>query len=167
MATVTPGTGATIKSTTAEGQLIEALILAKISEQDTALNPQNKNFITSASDNYLTKFFTFNASFPVNQSIDEIGKIAYSAPNYFNNLPFTPGSNGTFKSENLPAYIIELVIYIQNLENIIAKNPQGADNINGNFDTNGVVFSCSGNIPILVEQDSSGRTLISANPYLL
>ena len=165
MATITPGTGGTIKAPTLEGQIIEALVLARLTERDSTKNPQNRNYI-QCSTNLNTSTFTFNASLPLEQTINPQGQVTYIVPDYFVGLTFNAGTGGTFKSSNIAAYIMEVITYAQNLEAITSKNPTGANNVNGTIDTDTTLFSCSGTLPITFSQNTLGDTILTASKYL-
>jgi hypothetical protein len=168
MATITPGSGATIKSNTAEGQLHELCTYLEINEAlYSASNPTAT--IDNVTGNHLQNAATFSASFsiPVQQTINADGQIVYSATDYLNNLSFTSGSGGTFKSPTCAGYFIEVVIYLQNLEINFATNPEKRNYISGTFNSDSTVFSGAISLPITISIDNSGRVVYTAKEYLV
>ncbi|MBD2743660.1 hypothetical protein [Coleofasciculus sp. FACHB-1120] len=166
MAAITPGTGGTIKSAMLEAHLLEIIAFGKQQESTPARNPApQKNYIQGYT--LTDTLFRCNLSIPVNRVTNENGESVYTTPDYLSGVTFTPGSNGTFKSGNFAAYLIEVVLYAQELERDSTKNPSGADRINGNFDINPNVFSGSVELPISPGVTSDGKPTFTAISYLL
>lgn len=165
MAIITPGTGGTIKSAKIESHLLEIITFARVQELNTVLNTGNKNYIQGFT--YTDALFRCNLSIPVLRVTNETGESVTSTPAYITGVTFTPGSNGTFKSANFAAYLVETVLYAQELERDTTKNPAGADRITGNFDINPNVFSASIEIPVVPSIATDGRPTYTAVEYLL
>lgn len=166
MATITPGTGSTIKSSKIEEHLLEIITFGKAQELDTAKNSAPpKSYIQGFT--YTDTLFRCNLSIPVNRSTNETGGSLFTTPDYLSGVTFTPGTGGTFKSTNFAAYLVECVLHAQELERDTAKNPSGADRITGNFDINPNVFTGSVEIPIKPGVGADGKPNFTAVEYLL
>ncbi len=166
MATVTPGNGATIKSDTIEGVLQEVCTYLQVFEFNALNNPNGLNNVIG---NHLqdSKTFTCNYTIPVQQQLNSSGQIVYSAVDYLVDLVFTPGTGGTFKSTTCAGYLLEAIIYCQNLEKNTAKNPNNQNNISGSFNIDSATFSGTINLPISVSISSDGNVAYIADEYLL
>lgn len=82
MADITPGTGGTLKSTTAENALLEAAMLVQARERTGANNPNNRNFV-NVTFNSDAGTATISATIPVVQTIDPAtGGISLVAEEY-------------------------------------------------------------------------------------
>ncbi len=168
MATIIPGTNATIKSNTAEGQLHELCTYLEINEAIYSANNPTAT-IDNISSNHFQNSATFSANFsiPVQQTINADGQIVYSATDYLNSISFTPGSGGTFKSSTCAGYFIEVVIYLQNLERNPATNPENRNFISGTFNSDSTIFSGAISLPVTLSIDNSGRVVYTAKEYLV
>lgn len=166
MATVTPGTGGTIKSTTAEGQAIEALIYLQSRETLIDANPQQEDRITGAFDTDL-KTFSGNFRIPASQTINTAGNLVIQATPYLNGGLFSPGSDGTFKSLTIEAYVLEVLMYLQVLELTPAKNPQNRNFVTGTFNADTGQYTGTFNFPVSISLLSDGSVKFQAEEYLL
>lgn len=166
MATLTPGDGATIKSNTIEGVLQELCTYLQIGEFSAINNPNGLNNIvgTHLQD---SKGFTCNYTIPVRQELNTLGQIVYSAVDYLTDLTFTPGTGGTFKSTTCAGYLMEAIIYCQNLEQNVSKNPNRENNITGTFNSDSTVFSGTIDLPVSVSINAAGQIIYIADEYLL
>lgn len=166
MATITPGTGGTIKSAKVESHLLEIITFAKVQELDTTKNPAPPKLYIQGYT-FTDALFRCNLSIPVNRTTNSGGESVISTPDYLSGVTFTPGTTGTFKSTNFAAYLVEVLMYAQDLERNAAKNPAGADRISGNFDINPNLFSGSVELPISLSLGTDGKPVYTATEYLL
>lgn len=166
MATVTAGTGGTIKSTTLEAQLQESCMLLQILEVTPANNPDQLDRISVAHDPD-TNNFTATFNFPVEQTINDLGQINYSAPDYLTDTDFLPGTGGTFKSTTLAGYLMEALIYAQNIERQSIRNPTNRNGATGNFNSDSTLFTGSLSLPVLITVEPDGSIKYVADEYLL
>ncbi len=166
MAIITPGTGATLKSSTLEAQLLEAISLARKWELDSARNPSARNYISNYS--LSASGFTANISFPCDMSLNTSGQPIFTIPDYLSGTGFTAGTAGTFKSTNIAAYIGELVIFGQLLERQSAKNPSSINNLSAEYNTEEPI-TLNANISLALTLDiaSNGKPQFTAVEYLL
>jgi len=166
MANITVGSDATIKSTTAEGQLHECCALLEIGEYNAAKNPNGAdNIIGQHQQNQ--RLFSANFSIPLESKSDGEGRTFHEVAEYLSDFAFSPGSGGTFKSSNCAAYFVEVVVYIQNLEKDLTKNPGKIDNVSGRFDIDKGIFTGSINLPVTLSISTQGGVLYTADSYLL
>jgi len=167
MATITPGTGATIQASKAESQLFHALMLLQEVEANATYNPNRTDAVqTSFNDN--TQTFTARFEIPCELRLVD-GISGFSGKNYLPNYTaFTAGSSsGDFKSTNLPAYAVEVISYCQILENTTASNPTNKNFINATFDSDKQSFTGTVTLPYTRTIDASGDLRISIPEYLL
>ena len=166
MAKIDIGTDGTLKSDAAEGKLQELCTLLQMGEFNLESNPTGIDNIVG---NHFQNTETFSTTFtiPVEQTISADGHVVYATLDYLNAFPFSPGTNGTFKSTTCAGYFVEVVIYIQNLERSVVHNPDKINNVTGTFNSDSTVFSGSINLPVDVSIDDMGRVVYAAREYLL
>jgi hypothetical protein len=165
MATVTPGSGGTIKSSTIEGQVVETITLLQLMESDTSKNSSGRNAIT-INLNLNTNEFVATFAIPVSQGFNPDGSIKLSAQTYLTGVNFAAGSGGTFKSTTLEAYTLEVMMALQFQEQQTAKNPQARNLISGAYDIDTGLYSGALNLPITYTL-LNGSIEITAVEYLL
>lgn len=165
MTAITPGNNGTLKSDSAEGQLLELAAFIRFAEQLATTNPTNRNAVTVA---YNLQTFTANLTFtiPAIPGINANGQSIITASAYLINTNFNVGTAGTFKSTTPEAYLLELITYIQIKESDITKNTLNSNNVTANYDSDDNVFSGSATIPIIAALDEDGNTKIIADEYL-
>lgn len=166
MATIVTGESGTLKAITLEGQLQEAAILLQLLEATPANNPEQIDRV-SVSHDPDANIFTSSFSFPVNQNINELGHINYSAFDYLVNINFSPGIGGTFKSTTLTGYLMEMLIYTQNIERQSTRNPSSRNGAIGNFNSDNTLFTGSLNLPVLISIEIDGSIKYIADEYLI
>lgn len=159
MATITPGNGATAKSSTIEGQLWEVANIIHIAQTNTAINNNGKSALSIATSN--ANVATVSANFPYTSSPDDNGSTVISVTKYLDNLTFTPGSDGTFLSSNEAAYLIEVAEEMQRQE-----AGTSFDNISLTFDSDTKIASLTANIPIERTVQNDGTVKVTAKEYL-
>lgn len=167
MATVTPGSGGTIKSTTAEGHLQEIMTFISIKQAALSTNPSE---VTNVSCNHNQQALTFtgNYQFSVSQAIDGSGALTLEANTYLVGTGFQVGTGGTFKGNSPEKYALEVLMYLQGLEQNPSLNPQGRNFITGTYNSDNGLYQGSFSIPVLLGIDAtSGVVNYGANPYLL
>jgi hypothetical protein len=166
MAIIVVGAGSSFKSSTAEGLLLEVITYLQNQEMNISTNSLNKDFIKlSYSLDNMTATGSF--SIPAVQSIDSSGQIIVSGSNYLENIVFSPGDGGTFKSSTLSQYFLEIVTYLQIKESNPSTNPQSENNIFSSYDADDKIFSGSVTLPLTISFDDSGHPVITAKEYLL
>lgn len=165
MATITPGTGGTIKNSTIEGQVIETITLLQLMESDSSKNSSGRNAITM-SLNLNTNEFVSSFVLPVAQSFNADGSIKLAAQPYLTGVTFAAGTGGTYKSATLEAYALEVLMALQFQEQITAKNPNNRNLITGAFDSDTGLYSGAFNLPIAYALDT-GTIEITPVEYLL
>lgn len=167
MAVITPGTGGTIKSGTAEGQAQEILSFIAIKQQSLSTNPGEVDNV-SASHDIQALIFTGTYRFSVTQSIDGAGNLSLSVNPYLVGTAFQEGTGGTFKGNSPEKYCLEVLMFLQATEQNPAKNTQNRNFIRGTFDSDTGIYTGSFSIPVSVGLDSqSGAVEYTAQPYLL
>jgi hypothetical protein len=165
MATITPGTGGTIKQTTIEGQVIETITLLQLMESDASKNANNRNAIT-LSINTNTREFVASFVVPVEQSFNTDGSIKLAASPYLTGVTFATGTGGTYKSTTLEAYCLEVLMALQAQELLTAKNPQAKNLVSASYDSETGLYSGALNLPISYTLNN-GILTVSPVEYLL
>lgn len=167
MATIQTGSGETFKTTTAEGRLIECICFIRQQELDTAKNPNEQNAVIG---DFSIGTFEFSGTFniPCTAQLTTTGSISIVAAPYLSGVTFNPGSGTpSFKSSTVEGYLLEVVTYIQALEANTTKNPQGLNNVTGNYNSDTGIYSGTFAIPITLLIGSSGEASFAAQEYLL
>ena len=164
MATITPGTGATIISATAEGQLHEIMNLLRIQEKDVTKNPSA--FQNIAGD-YSTVGDSYNGSFdvPVTYQDTGAGTRQIIGNEYLTGVTFSSGTGGTFKSSTPVSYFIEVIMYLQDLEANTTKNPNGRNFVTGTYSSDNKRFTGSVTLPVK-QLITDGHVCFEALEYL-
>ena len=165
MTTITPGTGGTLKSPTAEGQMIEIISYLKKQELNTTVNTTNANNVTG-SFTEATQIFTGSFSIPIGTVADSSGVITLQATNYLPTASFSAGTGGTFTSNNPAQYLLEVATFLQNTENNATKNTQQHNYISFTFDGDTSVYSGTVSLPISMQISSTGGLCFTAVEYL-
>lgn len=167
MATITPGSGGTCKSSTAEGQLHEVMTFISRQQAISTANPGGVTNVTASHDQQ-SLIFTGSYKFGVVQSIDGSGLLSLTASSYLVSTGFTVGSGGTFKGNTPEKYALEVLMFLQSLELQPAKNPQNRNFISGTFNSDSGLYQGSFSIPVILGVDAvTGVVNYGANPYLL
>lgn len=166
MTLITVGTGATLNAPSAEGQCLEALVFLQIQEASSLRNPTVQNNVDGAID---TNDMVFSGAFnlPATQTLGSSGSLVIQADGYLASVIFSPGSGGTFKSVTPEAFALETLMYLQVLEQITAKNPQGRNFITGSYNSDTKVYSGTFSLPITLSLGATGEVIAIANPYLV
>lgn len=167
MAVITPGSGGTCKSTTAEGQLHEVLSFISLKQANTTTNPEGATNV-SGTHNQQALVFTGTYRFSVSQSIGEGGSIVLTANSYLVGPNFYPGTGGTFSGNTPEKYALEVLMYIQSLEAVAGLNPQNRNFMTGTYNIDNQTYQGSFTIPVSLSiAPESGAVLYDAVPYLL
>lgn len=167
MATITPGTGGTILSTTAEGQAHEILSWISWKQANTAVNPSGAVNVTGSHDQQ-DLIFTGTYSFSVTQAINSTGTLTLEANTYLVGSGFQVGTNGTFKGSSPEKYALEVLMFIQALEADATKNPNNRNFVTGTYNSDTRIYQGSFSIPVILGVDANtGVVSYGANPYLL
>lgn len=166
MTAIIVGSGSTFKSVTAEALALEVITFLQNEELKPSSNSTGKDFV-QLSYNLNTMSASAQFSIPASQSIDGAGQLITSASDYLQNILFTPGAESTFKSITLCQYFLEVVAYLQILENDPTKNPQSENNVSYSYDADNKVFTGSLTIPLTITFSDTGSPIISAKEYLL
>lgn len=171
MSSITPGTGATIQVGILEKMLVALLRFGQRQELEAARNPNTINNISSGSSDD-TLIFTANVTFPCNVVIDSSGKADITATDYLTGVTYSPGTDGTLKSINWVAAVIETTILAKNKEISTATNPTGQNNISWTVNSgipnssNNAIFTASYNMPLIVTQNPNGSQVTEGAEYL-
>jgi hypothetical protein len=161
-----PGNGATIQSDSVEQQLIDCVVLIKNLEKNTAKNPTNKNAI-ACSFNLSTGVSNISFQVPAIPIINSSGQQVQQANGYLIETGFSPGTDGTFKSEIIEAYLLEILTYLEILEGNTSKNPNQNNYVASTFDADARSASGTATIPITFEVGTGNTIKIMASEYLL
>lgn len=168
MATITPGTNATIQSNKLEFHLLETLLTLQIYESNPTFNPSKKDCLQGS---YNINTGSFDCTFKIRGDfyINSQGEPVTSVTNYLLGVAFTPGNPvGTFKSITLPAYFIEVVMYCERLENDVASNTSGQSRVVLTNDIEEHEISGTIKLPCTLHADTyRGRGLFSPIEYLV
>lgn len=180
MTTITPGTGATITSTTIESFFCGAIWLLQNLESDVARNPSGINNVTSTiSDD--SRSISGSANFLTTVESDTNGKALFTTTDYLTtpanaSAHWIPGTGGTIKSATIQGAIFEAVRFINNLESQVAKNPEGKKTVSWSLQSSNdsevstvnialaITFT---NFPLTYSFNAAGTQTLTGKAYLL
>lgn len=166
MATIQPGTGGTFKTATAEGRLVESICFLQMQESIAAQNSSGRNGV-SGDFSIEDSVFTGTYQLPTEQAILADGSLTLVATPYLQGVTVDPGSGSpTFNSSILERYVLEVLMFVQSLERDAARNPQGANNVTGNYNSDTGLYSGTFSIPVSLSIGSDGRPVFTAQEYL-
>lgn len=167
MASVTPGTGGTIKSTTAEGQAHEILSFISLKQLSEVTNPGQVSNVLAGHDQQAL-LFNGTYQFSVSQAIDGSGNLTLSVNPYLVGAGFQEGSAGTFKGNSPEKYALEVLMYLQSLERDPSKNPSSRNYVTGTYNSDTGLYQGSFSLPVILGINAStGVVNYGADPYLL
>lgn len=167
MAIVTPGTGATCKSATAEGQLHEILSFLAHHQGHSSTNPENVINVT-ATHSQQGRTYSGTYRFNAVQTITMDGHLEIEATPYLVGTNFLVGTGGTFKGNSPEKYALEILMYMQIKENNESTNPQNRNFITGSYNSDTGRYEGSFSLPVSFALDASnGNVAYSASEYLL
>lgn len=155
MATITPGTGATINATTIEGQLFQLVHFINNAE---AVAGGNSNYFSldKGEDGILTSSFTLPGQFIYTPLV---GAYTESAIPYLPTTVFNPGSPlGTIKGVTLAQYFIDAMSYAIVWQNNLTKNSQKLTGVQLTFDYQSLSYVGNLSLPYTTILNTSGIT---------
>ena len=166
MADITPGTGATITATTAEGQLLELVGFIRQQEQDPEKNPNQRNSV-SGTINLSSKVFSGTIDLLTETAINSEGGTVSAIRETLVGVSFTSGSGGTFKSGSPLSYLAEIATYLQIKEGNELENPQGLNYISTTINGDTQTYTGSFSFPIeYMIDNANGGICIQSVSYL-
>jgi hypothetical protein len=163
MANITAGSGATVGSTTLEGQFLQLIEYFQSLEASAG---NTTNFFSGSYDSD-TLIFTGNFQVPIKFS-DPLNLNFVGDPDAAN-FPagiFTPGTNGTFTAALAIDYFIQVVCRIIALQNDLSKNPQRLQNMTATANLNRYLLTGSFTVPYTKQTTPTGISIVAAT-YLL
>lgn len=167
MATLTAGTGGTLKSVTLENGFHEALSHVALAEQDSNKNTQQLTRVTMSSD-IRTSRVTGTFTFALTKETTTTGSTSFVVVEHLANSGYTAGTGGTIKSAGLCSAIVELAEAIQSKEQLTSKNPSSINTITGlTYDSETLLVSGSFDYQTVPTMSAAGELSIAAKTYLL
>lgn len=170
MTKVNVGTGSTLISNSAEGQLLELITLLKIKELNTVIDP-NRIYSADITNifnieiNLLGFICKVSLSITATQSA-ATGSIIVSANGAYDGNYFNAGVGGTFKSNNPLQYLLEIISFMEERESSIATNAYLENRVISGYSLDRKTFSATINLPIEL-QLVGGKMNINVKEYLL
>lgn len=164
MASITPGTGATINAPSIEGQLFQ--LIHFINNAEAIAGGDFNNFsLEKSEDGILTSSFTLAGQYLYTPAT---GVYAESATPYLASTPFTAGTPaGTIKGITLAQYFVDAVSYALVWQKNTIKNPQKVTGVQMSFDYQNCIFSGSLSLPYATFLGVSGAVSESATEWLI
>jgi hypothetical protein len=166
VATVNPGSGATLKSNTAEQQVVESVMLLWQAERVSVQNPTAVNSVVWTV-NSSGGMFQGSFSLPATQSIQAGGALLITVVPYLSGVSFAVGANSTYSSASVEAAVLERLMYLQGLEQQSARNPNSRNFVTGTFDSETKLYQGTFSLPVATEIGSQGEIKFTAIPYLI
>lgn len=167
MAAITPGSGGTFKTLTAEGRTLEVLVFLQTLEKNPLKNPQNRTYINGTL-NTRSGLYGGTFSLPVTESLFTDGSLRLQAKTYLEDSEVVPGSGSpTFKSATAEEYTLEVLSHLQMLERTPARNPQARNAITSSYNQDTGIMQGTFSLPCEISVDPvNGLPTFSAQPYL-
>lgn len=167
MATITPGTGATIAATTAEGQAFQIFQWWQMQEENLQINPlEQEYFVGNKNTDTGNKFFEGTWKIPV--TFVPGSSLILTAVDLYSLAPFTPGTPlGTFVGSTAAAYTLHLIFWLISRQKNSAYNPDQFDYISAKYDAKTGFCEGTFNLPYTTSLLANGATQDMARPYLL
>jgi hypothetical protein len=162
MASITPGSGGSLTSTTVEAQILELAIFITLGEANTSQNPSGLDYIQIDTTTDMT-IASIAWSFPVAASAAVGGGHLYDGEEFLIGTTFTPGSGGTITALSTLGYWKKLIEHAQELE---APNQATNDRLTGTLNINTKTFSGNATIPIAPTINSGGTITLTAVEFL-
>lgn len=165
MATLTPGSGGTLKSVTLENDFHEALSRVALAEQDANKNPQGLTRVTMTLD-VRTSRVTGTFTFGLTKETTTTGSTSFVVVEHLVS-GYTAGTGGTIKSGGLCSAVVEIAEAIQSKEQISSKNPSTINVITGlTYDSETLLVSGSFDYQAVATMTGDGNLSIAAKTYL-
>ncbi len=165
MVSITPGTGATISSDTAEGQLVETVAFLRQQEQDSTKNPNLRTSV-AGTISLTSKVFSGTIDLLTEVTINSTGNAVVSIKETLSGVDFSAGSGGTFKSNTPLNYLAEIVTYLQIQEASELSNPQSKNYITSTINSDAQTLTGTFSLPIEYTFDKNGGICFQTAPYL-
>ena len=167
MGSVAPGTNGTLKSTTIENILYEALSIASNWENDLVKNPTGEKKISLSLD-MAAKRATASFSQKVNREKTSTGSTAFPVQTQLVSSGYAAGTGSAIISTNIYAAIVEICEEIQRRDADNLKNPQGLNTVTSlSYDSEALAVSGSISLVVDFAIDATGNIVSRARTYLL
>lgn len=167
MAIITPGVGATITATTAEGQAFQLFQWWQIQEENTALNPLGQEWF-AGSKNTDTNSKFFEGTWKIPAILTPANTLLLTPGTIYPGLVFTPGTTpGTFTGATPTAYTLQVLLWLVNRENNKVFNPDDFRYITAKYDANAGIYEGNFKLPYVTSLLPNGGTQDIARAYLL
>lgn len=162
MATITPGTGSTINSTTIEGQLWQLIHFIQNAERAST---ETERFKATKDDTFiLDGDFTLPGTVAYNATT---GTFVESALPYLPGVTFNAGSPvGTIKSTSFSQYFIDVIKYIGVWQTNGNKNPQSLRYVTLKFDYQTLEYEGTFKCPYTTALAANGTIAETASEWL-
>src|SRR5919202_3898549 len=149
MGSVAPGTGGTLKSTTIENVLYEALSIATNWENDLTKNPTAQRNITLLVD-FAAKRVGASFTCKLSRERTATGATSFPVQTQLVSSGYAAGTTPSIISTNIYAAIIEICEEIQRRDGDSKKNPQGLNTVTAlNYDSE--ALTVTGSVSLVVD----------------
>lgn len=145
---------------------MEIISFLTIKQADGVSNPNEATQVYGSHDQ---NALVFAGTFELNtaQTIGGDGSLTLTATPYLINTGFAPGSAGTFVSTTPEGYALEVLMYLQAMEQNETANPANRNFITGSYNSDTGLYQGSFSVPCTVALDAStGAIEYTADPYL-
>lgn len=158
MATITPGTGATVQSPTIEGQFVQLIEYFQVLEASGTTN--------YFSGNYDSDSLKFSGNFKIPVVLASNAMTYSGDTDNFLTGTFTPGTGGTFNAPLALNYFLQVLAQIHRWQNDSAKNPNKNNFVNSSLNLNSNQISGNFDLPLTRTITATGITFTPAT-YLM
>lgn len=167
MATLTPGTGGTLKSVILENAFHEALSRVALAEQNSTQNTQALTRVTMSND-IRTSRITGTFTFALTKETTATGSTSFVVVEHLSGINYAAGTGGTLKSGGLCAAVVEIAEGIQSKEQLTSKNPSSLNTITGlTYDSESLLVSGNFDYQTVATVSATGELTVTAKTYLL
>lgn len=167
MAIITPGVGATIAATTAEGQAFQLLQWWQMQEENLAINPLGQEYFTGTKNTDTGNKF-FEGAWKIPATFTALAPLTLIPGTLYQGLTFTPGTTpGTFTGATPTAYTLQLLLWLVSRELNSQFNPDKFNNTTAKYDAVAGIYEGTFKLPYITSLLPNGGTQDVARVYLL
>lgn len=167
MAIITPGVGATISASTAEGQAFQLMQWWQMQEENLTINPLQQEYFTGIKNTDTGNVF-FEGTWKIPVTFVPAALFTLVPGTLYSGLTFTPGTTpGTFTGATPTAYTLQVLLWLVNRESNSTYNPDGFFNTTAKYDANAGIYEGTFKLPYTTSLLPNGGTQDVARAYLL
>lgn len=166
MGSVTSGSAGTLKSSTIENILYEALTIGANWENDLTKNPSGERKIALSQD-FAAKRINAGFTFSLTRERTATGATAFPVQSQLVDTGYKVGTGSTIISTNIYAAIVEICEELQRRDADSNKNPQNLNTVTAlTYDSEALTVTGSITLVVDFSTDATGNIVSRARSYL-